>query len=218
MKKTLIFRGGWNGHDPVGTSDIIAGRLRAHEVQVDIFETQDCLLDPELENKYALIVPVWTMGSISSEAEKALLKAVKSGVSCGGWHGGMGDAFRNNTEYQFMVGGQWVAHPGGKIDYTVDVIAKDDPIMAGIPARFKMQSEQYYMHVDPSNNVLATTTFTSEHASWIAGTVMPVVWTRRYGEGKIFYSSLGHNVEDFKTTPEVQEIVTRGLLWALNLL
>ena len=218
MKKTLIFRGGWNGHDPVGTSDIIAGRLRAHEVQVDIFETQDCLLDPELENKYALIVPVWTMGSISSEAEKALLKAVKSGVSCGGWHGGMDDAFRNNTEYQFMVGGQWVAHPGGKIDYTVDVIAKDDPIMAGIPARFKMQSEQYYMHVDPSNNVLATTTFTSEHASWIAGTVMPVVWTRRYGEGKIFYSSLGHNVEDFKTTPEVQEIVTRGLLWALNLL
>lgn len=218
MKKTLIFRGGWNGPDPVGTSDIIAGRLRAHEVQVDIFETQDCLLDPELENKYALIVPVWTMGSISSEAEKALLKAVKSGVSCGGWHGGMGDAFRNNTEYQFMVGGQWVAHPGGKIDYTVDVIAKDDPIMAGIPARFKMQSEQYYMHVDPSNNVLATTTFTSEHASWIAGTVMPVVWTRRYGEGKIFYSSLGHNVEDFKTTPEVQEIVTRGLLWALNLL
>ena len=218
MKKTLIFRGGWNGPDPVGTSDIIAGRLRAHEVQVDIFETQDCLLDPELENKYALIVPVWTMGSISSEAEKALLKAVKSGVSCGGWHGGMGVAVRNNTEYQFMVGGQWVAHPGGKIDYTVDVIAKDDPIMAGIPARFKMQSEQYYMHVDPSNNVLATTTFTSEHASWIAGTVMPVVWTRRYGEGKIFYSSLGHNVEDFKTTPEVQEIVTRGLLWALNLL
>ena len=218
MKKTLIFRGGWNGPDPVGTSDIIAGRLRAHEVQVDIFETQDCLLDPELENKYAWIVPVWTMGSISSEAEKALLKAVKSGVSCGGWHGGRDDAFRNNTEYQFMVGGQWVAHPGGKIDYTVDVIAKDDPIMAGIPARFKMQSEQYYMHVDPSNNVLATTTFTSEHASWIAGTVMPVVWTRRYGEGKIFYSSLGHNVEDFKTTPEVQEIVTRGLLWALNLL
>ncbi len=218
MKKTLIFRGGWNGHDPVETSDIVAGRLRAHDVQVDMFETQDCLLDPELKNKYDLIVPVWTMGSISNEAEKALLAAVKSGVSCGGWHGGMGDAFRNNTEYQFMVGGQWVAHPGGKVDYTVDVIVKDHPIMTGIPASFKMQSEQYYMHVDPSNNVLASTTFTGEHAPWIAGTVMPVVWTRRYGGGKIFYSSLGHNAQDFKTTPQVPEIITRGLLWALDLL
>jgi uncharacterized protein len=137
---------------------------------------------------------------------------VKSGVGLGGWHGGMADSFRNNTEYQFMVGGQWVAHPGNIIDYWVNIINHDDPITAGL-SDFAMHSEQYFMHVDPANEVLATTTFTGDHASWIAGTVMPVVWKRHYGQGKVFYCSLGHQVIDFDV-PEAREIVKRGLLWA----
>lgn len=217
MKNVLIFRGGWDGHNPIETSDIIAKQLRAAGVHVDIHDTQSCLLDPDLKTKYNLIVPVWTMGKIEQAEERALLDAVKSGVSCGGWHGGMGDAFRNNTEYQFMVGGQWVAHPGGIIDYTVE-LANEDPITAGLPKSFPMHSEQYFMHVDPGNRVLATTTFNGEHAPWIAGTVMPVIWTRRYGEGKVFFSSLGHNIADFENTPQVSEIITRGLLWSLDML
>ncbi len=217
MKKALIFRGGWNGHNPIETSDIIAERLRAAGVAVDIYDTKDCLLDPDLKTKYNLIVPVWTMGTIESEEKKALLDAISSGVSCGGWHGGMGDAFRNDTEYQFMVGGQWVAHPGGIIDYTVQLI-KDHPITAGIAKKIAMHSEQYYMHVDPGNQVLATTTFNGDHAPWTIGTVMPVIWTRRYGAGKVFYSSLGHNLADFQNTPQVGEIIVRGLLWSLDML
>lgn len=216
MKNVLIFRGGWNGHNPVETSDIIGGRLREHGLHVDIFDTQDCLLDPEFKTKYNLVVPVWTMGTIGGEHEKALLAAVRGGMACGGWHGGMGDAFRNNTEYQFMVGGQWVAHPGGIIDHTVKVVDPGHPIMRGLPAEFPMHSEQYFMHVDPGNHVLAATTFGAEHAPWIKGTVMPVVWTRRYGQGKIFYSSLGHNLADFQNTPQVADIIVRGLLWALD--
>ncbi len=216
MKNVLIFRGGWNGHNPVETSDIIGGRLREHGLHVDIFDTQDCLLDPDFKSKYNLVVPVWTMGTIGGEHEKALLAAIHGGMACGGWHGGMGDAFRNNTEYQFMVGGQWVAHPGGIIDYTVKVVDPGHPIMRGLPAEFPMHSEQYFMHVDPGNHVLATTTFGVEHAPWIQGTVMPVVWTRRYGQGKIFYSSLGHNLADFQNTPQVADIIVRGLLWALD--
>lgn len=218
MKRALIFRGGWEGHNPVECSEIVAGRLRAAGVEVDLYDTKSCLLDPDFKTKYNLIVPVWTMGTIAREEERALLDAIRGGVACGGWHGGMGDAFRNNTEYQFMVGGQWVAHPGNIIDYTVQVVRRDDPIMAGIPADFPMHSEQYFMHVDPGNRVLATTTFTGEHAPWTAGTVMPTVWTRRYGKGKIFYSSLGHNLADFQSTPQVTEIITRGLLWCLDML
>ena len=152
------------------------------------------------------------MSTISKEQEAGLLGAVKAGTGLGGWHGGMADAFRNNTEYQFAVGGQWVAHPGNVIDYTVQVTQQSDPIVAGIDS-FNMHSEQYYLHVDPSNDVLATTTFTGEHAPWIDGTVMPVVWKRRYGTGKVFYCSLGHVAADFDV-PEAKEIVTRGLLWA----
>jgi type 1 glutamine amidotransferase len=160
----------------------------------------------------SLVVPVWTQGTITKDQEAGLLRAVKSGVGIGGWHGGMGDSFRSNTEYQFMVGGQWVAHPGNVIHYDVNITDHDDPITAGIPD-FHMHSEQYFLHVDPGNEVLATTTFSGEHAPWIAGTIMPVVWKRRYGQGRVFYCSLGHVARDFDV-PEFLTIVRRGLLWA----
>ena len=97
------------------------------------------------------------MSTIRKEELANLLAAVKGGVGLGGYHGGMADAFRNEPEYQFMVGGQWVAHPGNIIDYRVDVTRPDDPVMAGI-ASFPYRSEQYYLHVDPRVEVLATTT------------------------------------------------------------
>jgi type 1 glutamine amidotransferase len=161
---------------------------------------------------YDLIVPVWTMGEIQQEQLKGLSEAVAFGVGLAGWHGGMGDSFRNATDYQFMVGGQWVAHPGGVIDYRVNITNHTDPITAGLED-FDMHSEQYYMHVDPGNEVLATTTFNGERNAWIDGTVMPVVWKRKWGSGKVFYCSLGHVSADF-SVPEAREIVRRGMLWA----
>jgi hypothetical protein len=162
--------------------------------------------------QYDIITQVFTMSTISKEQEKGLLTAIENGAGFAGWHGGMGDAFRNNTEYQFMVGGQWVAHPGNIIDYEVTIINHSDPITAGLQ-NFNMHSEQYYMHVDPSNEVLATTTFGGEYCEWIKGTVMPVVWKRRWGKGKVFYSSLGHVAKDFEVS-EAREITKRGLIWA----
>jgi type 1 glutamine amidotransferase len=69
------------------------------------------------------------------------------------------------------------------------------------------------MHVDPSNEVLATTTFQTASAPWVNGTVMPVVWKRMYGQGRVFYSAIGHSTKEFEI-PEVREITKRGLLWA----
>src|SRR5690606_2418055 len=193
-------------------AEIFSGVLQAEGYRTEIYDTLDVYLDAEKLQSFDLIVPVWTMGTITKEQEKGLLTAIESGIGLGGWHGGMADSFRNNTEYQFMVGGQWVAHPGNIIDYRVNIINHDDPITAGL-SDFDMQSEQYYMHVDPSNEVLATTTFSGEHAYWIEGAVMPVVWKRKWGKGKVFYCSLGHQAKDFDV-PEAREIVRRGLLWA----
>jgi len=125
----------------------------------------------------------------------------------------MGDAFHDSPVYQYVTGGQWVAHPGGIIDYTVDVVKPEDPIMQGIPASFPYHSEQYYMHVDPANEVLATTTFSGEHDPWTKGVVMPVAWKKRYGEGKVFYCSLGHRAAEFDN-PNMATILRRGLNWA----
>ena len=213
MKSALLVWGGWDGHEPKQCTDLFAPILQQEGFQVEVSNTLDSLLDEEKMQSLSLVVPVWTMGSISGPQEAGLLKAVRSGVGIGGWHGGMGDAFRMNTEYQFMVGGQWVAHPGGIVQYEVNVINHTDPIAAGIPD-FKMNSEQYYMHVDPCNEVLATTTFAgTDDVPWIKGCVMPAVWKRMYGKGRVFYTSLGHVRSDFDV-PELREITKRGLLWA----
>ncbi len=212
MPSALMVWGGWEGHEPEACTQIFAPLLRANGYDVEISDTLDAYLNTERMQSLDLIVQVWTMGTITKEQEAGLLAAVKSGVGFAGWHGGQADSFRNNTEYQFMVGGQWVAHPGNIIDYRVNIINHEDEITAGIED-FNMHTEQYYMHVDPSNEVLATTTFTGEHAFWIDGTVMPVVWKRRYGKGQVFHCSLGHHAEDFDV-PEAREIVRRGLLWA----
>ncbi len=214
-KNVLIFYGGWDGHDPKQTSHLFAGLLEEAGLKLTLSQTLDSFLDAELMGAVDLVIPVYTMSSITREQEYGLLDAVRErGVNVGGWHGGMADAFRQNTEYQFMVGGQWVAHPGNIIDYRVNVHDQQHPITAGI-GDFDVHSEQYYLHTDPSNKVLATTTFSGEHAFWVEGTVMPVVWTRHYGKGKIFYSSLGHVIGDFDV-PEAREIVRRGLLWAAD--
>ena len=212
MKKALIVWGGWEGHEPKLCTDIFAPILRERNYDVTISDTLDIYLNTEFMLALDLIVPIWTMGTITREQEKGLLDAIASGVGVAGWHGGMGDAFRNNTPYQWMVGGQWVAHPGNIIDYEVNIIDHTDPITAGLHD-FQMHSEQYYMHVDPANQVLATTTFTGEYASWVKGTVMPVVWKRMWNQGRVFYSSLGHHASDFNV-PEAKEIQIRGMMWA----
>ncbi len=213
MKKSaLIVWGGWEGHEPEQGAALFAPFLQEQGFEVEVSHTLDAYLDESKLAALNLIVPIWTMDTIPPEQEKGLLNAVKSGVGIAGWHGCMADSFRNSTEYQFMVGGQWVAHPGNIIDYTVQIVKHDDPIMAGIHD-FSMHSEQYYMHVDPNNEVLATTTFSGEYAPWIAGSVMPVVWKKRWGKGRVFYSSLGHVRRDFDV-PEALEIMKRGMLWA----
>jgi hypothetical protein len=212
MKSTLIVAGGWEGHEPQQCAERFKAVLSGDGYDVEISNTLDVYLDAAKLRALDLIVPLWTMDAITKEQESGLLDAVLGGVGVGGWHGGMADAFRNNPTYQFMVGGQWVAHPGDIIDYTVNITAPNDPITEGI-ADFTMHSEQYLMHVDPSNEVLATTTFSGEYLPWIAGTVMPVAWKRRWGAGRVFYCSLGHHNSDFDV-PEAQEIVRRGLRWA----
>lgn len=212
MKSALFVWGGWEGHEPKQCVDIFAPILREQGYEVEISDTLDAYLDAEKILSLDLIVQVRTMDTITPEQEAGLLAAVKSGVGFAGWHGGIGDSFRNNTEYQFMVGGQWVAHPGGVIDYTVNIVEPGDPIVAGLED-FDMHSEQYYMHVDPSNEVLATTTFDGERLPWIEGCVMPVVWKRMWGQGRVFYSSVGHVAPDFDV-PQAREIVRRGMLWA----
>jgi type 1 glutamine amidotransferase len=210
-KKILFVWGGWMGHEPDKCRDIFVPWLESEGAKVTVSNTLDSYVNMNLK-ELDLIIQCWTMGQITGPQEKALEGAVKSGVGLAGWHGGLGDSFRNNTEYQFMVGGQWVAHPGGVIDYRVNIIDQKDPVTKGL-TDFDMHSEQYYVQVDPNIKVLVTTTFTDKNASWIGGNVIPVAWKKIYGKGRVFYSSLGHVAADYKVN-QALEIQKRGIRWA----
>ncbi len=211
-KKALIVYGGWDGHQPRETAAFMGTELKAAGFEVEISDTLDAFLAEERLKTFDLIVPHWTMGQLTGDQEKALVAAVASGVGLGGIHGGMGDAFRSQTSYQFVVGGQFVSHPDNHKDYVVNIAKTSDPIVAGLKD-FTVHSEQYYMHVDPSNEVLATTTFQTTSAPWVNGNVMPVAWKRNYGEGRVFYQSIGHSVKELEIY-EVREMTKRGLIWA----
>jgi type 1 glutamine amidotransferase len=210
-RDALIVWGGWQGHEPERCAGIVAAMLEEEGFRVEIESGTEAFADPRL-GELSLIVPIVTMSTIARTELDNFCAAVEGGVGLAGYHGGMGDAFRKEPAYQFMCGGQWVAHPGNIIDYRVNITRPDDPIVAGIDD-FDYCSEQYYMHVDPSNEVLATTTFSGAYRSWLEGVVMPVVWKRRYGEGRVFYSSLGHVAAEFDV-PQMATILRRGLVWA----
>jgi uncharacterized protein len=210
-KTALIVWGGWDGHTPEQSANVAATMLRNHGITVTVSPDTNAFTDAAA---YDLIIPAITMSTIEKPALDGLTAAIRAGTGLAGFHGLMCDAFRAEPEYQFMTGGQWVSHPGNIIDYTVNITRPDDPIMQGI-TDFAYRSEQYYMHVDPANRVLATTTFTGEHLPDVAGVTMPVVWTRHYGKGRVFYSALGHTAAEFEV-PEMATIFLRGALWALR--
>ena len=211
-KKILIVYGGWEGHEPVKFVGILYPWLLSEGAVVDTCSSLEIYTDKTYMKTIDLVIHVFTMSEITTAQEEGLLEAVRNGTGIAGWHGGLADSFRNNPAYQYMVGGQWVAHPGGVIDYTVNISDTDDPVTRGL-SDFKMHSEQYYMHVDPNVKVLATTTFSGDHDFWAAGCTMPVVWKKMYGKGRVFYTSLGHVAADMQV-PEALEIIKRGIRWS----
>lgn len=216
MKKALIVRGGWDGHEPMLVSERFARMLRAEDFEVEISDSLDVYLDKDKMMALDLIVSLWTMGEITPEQCKGCMEAVASGVGLMGSHGGMCDSFRNNVDWQFMTGSQWVAHPGNDgTPYRVNIKkSSDSEIIAGIDD-FSVCSEQYYLHVDPSINVLATTRFPVAAGGHVSnGEVdVPVIYTKRWGKGRVFYTSLGHHDDVFDLEPAAITTL-RGMLWA----
>lgn len=217
-RSALIVWGGWDGHEPQQVAEIFEHELKSRRFQVEVSDTLDAYKDGEKLKGLSLIVPVWTMGGITGEQLNPLLEAVRSGVGIAGCHGGMCDSFRNETEYQFMTGGQWVSHPGNDgVEYTVRITDRSHFITLDSVPEFTVKSEQYYMHTDPANHVLAVTDFPVADGPHIKNGkfAMPVIWTKYYGEGRVAYNSLGHHA-DIVAQAEVLPLMVRGLLWAAH--
>ena len=218
-RKALILCGGWDGHEPRLVTGRFKDFLESENFEVLVAETVSVMEDRDLLSQQDLFVPVWTMctDNLSGNFFEPLLEAAGSGLGIAGCHGGMCDAFRNSVAWQFLTGANWVAHPGcDGVPYRINIISKSNPITEGI-GDFDVVSEQYYLHVDPANEVLATTRFPT--VKWYHsanGEVdMPQVWTRKWGHGRVFYNALGHH-NDIFDIPPAWELMKRGLLWAAD--
>lgn len=217
-KKALIVWGGWEGHEPEQVAGLFHGILKGEGFEVEVSNDMDSFKKADQDPDLKLIVPIITMSKIAPEQREPVTRAVSElGIGIAGCHGGMCDAFREDTEWQFMTGGQWVSHPGNDgVRYTVNFDrTKSSPITEGL-ADFEVESEQYYLHTDPGNVVLATCDFPT---AGVDGPhtgnpcKMPQVWTKMYGKGRVFYNALGHNLAVFNAeTP--RELMRRGFIWA----
>tara|TARA_B110000495_G_scaffold198691_1_gene210891 strand:- start:114 stop:965 length:852 start_codon:yes stop_codon:yes gene_type:complete len=221
-KKVVYVWGGWKNHHPEKTVDLFVPWLRSEGAIVEVFNTLEVYADAAVMEQADLIIQQWTMGEMTKNESKGLQKAILNGTGMAGWHGGTGDSFRGNLNYQYMIGGQFVSHPGGKSEFTVKIIDRKDPITKGLKDFYVKNTEQYYMLMDPNVKVLATSKFTKasylkkgskKSENVVTGSVMPVVWKKNFGKGRIFYNSLGHNIEDFDV-PVLMEIHKRGIRWA----
>jgi type 1 glutamine amidotransferase len=214
-RQALIVRGGWEGHGPVEGTKRFIPFLVEHGFDVEISETLDVYLDAERMRAVDLVLQIWTMGEMSEAHTEGLAAAVRAGTGLAGWHGGIVDAFRSSPEYLQLTGGQFATHPGGFRTHRVDVVAEraDHPIVEGL-STWELYTEQYWILTDAYNDVLATTCFSPEpDGPWDKDVVMPAVWTRQWGKGRVFVSTIGHNLDDLDLPP-VRTLTERGLLWA----
>lgn len=217
MEKALIIQGGWDGHEPELVAEVFKNILEEEGVACQIESELDCLDDKDNLKSYDLIVPIWTMGEIDGKRVENVAEAVEGGVGIAGCHGGMCDAFRDNVLWQFITGGNWVSHPGGDgVTFDVRMVNEDHELTRDI-CDFQVTSEQYYLHVDPAVQVLATTDFVLDNGPHATNGVvtMPVAWTKKWGKGKVYYNALGHHGDIFDI-PEAKEMMRRGFLWAMG--
>jgi type 1 glutamine amidotransferase len=214
-KRALVVRGGWEGHSPVEATERFIPFLTEHGFSVDVHDSLDVYADSDELARTDLVVQCWTQGTATDEQVNGLSAAVRRGTGLAGWHGGIVDSFRASPDYLHLTGGQWAAHPGGFVDYEVSVVPEraEHPVVIGL-SRWDQHTEQYWTLTDALNDVLVTSLFrVGADTPWREEMVAPAVWTRLWGEGKVFVSTIGHRPQDLDV-PQARTLTERGLLWA----
>jgi type 1 glutamine amidotransferase len=214
-RRALVVRGGWEGHSPTEATERFIPFLKDNDFAVEISEDLDVYLDAEQLAETDLVVQCWSMGSATDEQVQGLATAVQAGTGLAGWHGGICDSFRTSAEYLQLVGGQFATHPGGVKEHEIVVSAEraDHPIVSGL-TRWTQTTEQYWVLSDGLNDVLAVSRHSAgDDTPWRQDYLSPAVWTRQWGRGRVFVSTIGHFPADLDV-PQVRTLTERGLLWA----
>ncbi len=227
-RTALVVRGGWDGHEPIAATDSFVPFLREQGFDVRIEDSSAVYADEGAMTAVDVIVQCNTMNTIQPAELTGLVAAVRSGTGLAGWHGGIADSYRATAEYLQLIGAQFAHHPAKTpveelrhdgtdcfIEHTIDIVPaqRDHPIVAGIDD-FALTTEQYWVLSDDLNDVLATTTIAARPFDpWQRPITCPAVWTRRWGSGRVFVATPGHDLNTLNSRP-LRTIIERGILWA----
>lgn len=214
MKKILLLGGG-GVHDYKSICPVLKKYLgEGGDLAVDYADQDYDALRAERLAPYDAAVIYHTGGELALEPKRGLVEWVASGRGLVGIHGAA-DSFRNSPEYLAMVGGFFRAHPFYR-EYLVSLADNEHPVTKGIEGyvvkdwekwpvyEYKVKDEQYLLDYDSRAQVLATTVF--------RGRVWPVAWSQWWGQGKVFYLALGHDLAACQNA-FFQKIFVNGVRW-----
>lgn len=191
----------------------------------EVHSTQDCAADFTEENlkKYDIVM-LYTTGElpISDDARDYFLNVwlKKKGHGVLGFHSST-DTFRNKKPehkwYRDMIGGTFNGHPwNSRNKVTITVHDTKHPGMKPFGSEFQITDEIYqYVNYVPENvHVLMSLNMAKCKPS--KPYHVPVAWAKNWGEGKLFYTNLGHNPKTW-TDKRFLKSTEMAIRWILNL-
>ena len=139
---------------------------------------------------------------LTPEQEAGLFGFVSGGKGLVGIHG---TAWWIGGRAADLIGGHANWHPPGGT-FTVHIEDADHPITQGVED-FEVEDEIYMSAYDPYLHIIAS-------AEW-SDRPHPMAWVKPYGDGRVFYTALGHGPGTFER-PSMQKLVGQGVQWAAN--
>lgn len=187
-------------------------------------------MSPAALTNYDAIIFVNTTGNLPLPDKQAFLDWIKSGKGFVGIHSAT-DTLHGFRPYIEMIGGEFKTHPPGMYDVEVINQDKDCPACRHLGATWPVYDEIYLFKNFERTNVHGLLTLDKHPQTKTPGDY-PIAWIKQYGEGRVFYTSLGHREDiwdanwkdangERKNSPAVaaayQQHVLHGILWAVGL-
>jgi len=208
-------------HDVIPLSTAILTQLGSASGAFEIVATEDLseFSTQNLEQYTAVIF--YTSGEIpmSGVQKKSLLDFVRAGRGFLGVHSAT-DTFYTWPDYLDLIGGYFNGHPWHQA-VTVDVADPGDPVVAFLGSSFQLTDEIYQisdfdyrgsrvlLRLDPRSVDLGRPGVHRRFYGW------PLAWTRSYGEGRVFYTALGHEPSVWQDA-RFQRMLANAILWSIR--
>ena len=180
------------------------------------------MMSPSALKRYDAVVFANTTGELGTPDMDHFLRWIRGGKAFIGMHSATATGQEGDPRYHEMVGALFKVH-GNQADGILHIDRPTHPAAAGLKSGQKL-FEEYYHFTDPAHlirkraTVLASLKVQPLDALGGAGKPkdMPMAWVRRYGQGRVFYTALGHQTWIWDSAWYRQHI-KGGIQWALNL-